>query len=329
MRHLILAAAFVLGLAAPLAAQETRLFIDDAGHEVTIPIKPQRIVSLREEQFTAPLVELGANLVGSSGLVNENVEGGKPYARGAYDALDFRFEGSGVTFVGSPNQHDYEAITAVSPDLIIIPEFAADDYDKLSLIAPTIVLQVWGQNMLDMYRKVADVSDTLPKFEQMLARYEERAERGRATLAETIGDPAKVSIALASAGTDGTLSVYRDYAALSQVLRDLGFAMPKLIADQVEGNSKISVELIEQIDADFMINTYWTANDQSPRQQSEAFDTMLPTWRELLHFGRHNQVFQVNREEMRAVSFAALRSIMEIVISQVATRDFVPLGADQ
>lgn len=322
------ALALALGLAMPALAQDTRLFIDDQGHEVEIPVSPQRIVSLRGEQFTAPLYELGAALVGSTGLVNEAVNGGRPYVRGAFDALDFRFEGSGVTWVGSPNQHDYEAISAVEPDLIIIPDFASDDYDRLSLIAPTVVLQVWGQDMLDMYRKVADISDRLPQFERLNQLYAERFDRARETLADTIGDPSTVSIAVASAFED-RLSVYRDYGTLGQVLRDLGFSMPAIIAEMEEANAELSVELLPEIDADFVIDTYWTARGQSPTQKLEAWDAMMPEWRTLLHAGRHNQVFMVNREEMRAVSFQALRSVLEIVVSQVGTRTFVPLGSDR
>jgi iron complex transport system substrate-binding protein len=329
MHRIVIALAAIAALMLPTSAQEMRTFVDDQGHEVEIPVDPQRIVSLRDEQFTAPLIELGANVAGSSGIVNASVNNGEPYVRGAYDALDFRFERSDVTWVGSPNEHDYEAISAVEPDLIIIPEFASDDYDRLSLIAPTIVLQVWGQNMLDMYRKVADVSNTLPAFELMLSLHEERIERARATLADTVGDPAQISVAVAAASNDGRLTVFRDYGTLGQVLRDLDFSMPELIASQADANADISVELIEQIDADFMIDTYWTARDQSPSQKFAAWDALLPNWREVLHAGRHNQVFMINREEMRAVSFQALRSVTEIVLAQIATREFVPLGADR
>jgi iron complex transport system substrate-binding protein len=319
-----LAVVGILALANLAHAQETRLFVDDQGHEVTIPVTPQRIVSLRGEQFTAPLYELGANLVGSSGLVNEAVNGGLPYVRGAYDALDFRFEESGVTWVGSPNEHDYEAISAVEPDLIIVPDFAADDYDRLALIAPTVVLQVWGQDMLDMYAKVADLADREAEFERLSARYAERLERARQTLADTIGDPAAISVAVASAFED-RIAVYRDYGTLGQVLRDLGFSMPAVIAEMEDANADLSLELMPQIDADFMIDTYWTARGQSPTQKLDAWDAAMPGWREVLHAGRHNQVFMINREEMRAVSFQALRSVLDIVISQIGTRDFVAL----
>lgn len=320
-----LAMAGLLAFATAAHGQETRLFVDDQGHEVTIPVSPQRIVSLRGEQFTAPLYELGANLVGSSGLVNEAVNGGRPYVRGAYDALDFRFEESGVTWVGSPNDHDYEAISVVEPDLIIIPDFASDDYDRLSLIAPTVVLRVWGQDMLDMYAKVADLADREETFARLSARYAERLDRARQTLAETVGDTSAISVAVASAFED-RISVYRDYGTLGQVLRDLGFSMPAIIAEMEEANANLSLELLPRIDADFMIDTYWTARNQSPTQKLEAWDAALPGWRDILHAGRHNQVFMVNREEMRAVSFQALRSVLDIIVSQIGTRDFVPLS---
>ncbi|GGA42755.1 ABC transporter substrate-binding protein [Pelagibacterium lentulum] len=314
----------VLGLS-PVWAQETRSFVDDQGHEVEIPVDPQRIVSLRGEQTTAPLVELGANLVGSTGRIIEGVNNGLPHVRGAYDALDYRMEEHGVGWVGHPTEPDMEAIAALEPDLIIATDVWQANYDHLAIIAPTVIFNVWEQDMLELYRKVADVSGRLDVYEEMLRNYDARIERGISLLSDTIGDPKDVSIAIASAyPADGQILIHRNYGTLSQVLRDLGFTMPDVIAQLEDGNSTISVERIEEIDADFMIDTY-VSSSQPPSFMIENWDEELPIWRDVLHAAGHNQFFMVNREEMRAVSFQALRSMTEIVLANIATRDFVPL----
>ncbi len=312
----------------PALAQETRIFVDGMGHEVEIPVHPQRIVSMRGEQFTAPLIELGANLIASSGRSDAARDDGATYVRGAYDALDFRFEGSEITWIGDPNEHDFEAVAAVEPDLILLPDFASDSYDKLALIAPTVVVNIWELTFIDRYRMVADLAGMSAEFEAGYSLYLERLERAKATLADAIGDPADISIVIAQAN-ENSIRAYRDYDALSQVIHDLGFSMPEVVAEADGARIDLSFELIEQIDADFMIDTYWAATGSGVASQLAKWDAAVPSWREVLHAPRNNQFFMVNREEMRAVSFQALRTVLDIVVSQIATRDFVPLTTDE
>ena len=319
---ILVLAAFAAGT--PARAEATRLFVDDLGHEVEIPVKPQRIVSMRGEQFAAPLLELGAPLVGSSGRVDAAVNGGRPYVRGAYDALDFRFENAEVAWIGDPNVHDFEAVAAVEPDLIFLPDFAADSYDRLSLIAPTIVIQIWNQDMLVRYRKIADAAGMLDAFETKLGLWEERLDRARAVLADAIGNPSTVSVVVAEP-RDDSLRAFKDYGTLSQVLRDLGFASPSLVADQDDDRVDISPERIHELDADIMISTYWPGNGTTVSAQYEAWANHFPNWREQLHAARTNQYFMINREEMRPVTFAALRSVLDVIVSQIATRGFISL----
>lgn len=313
---------------ASAAAQDTRIFVDDAGHEVTIPVHPQRIVSMRGEQFSAPLIELGANLVASSGRTDTARDGGAPYVRGAYDALDFRFENSPVKWIGDPNAHDIEAVAATNPDLILLPDFAAESYDKLSLIAPTVVINIWERTFIDRYRVIAELAGMLPEFEIKYGMYQERLARAKATLADAIGDPAEISIVIAQANKNN-IRVFRDYDALSQVIHDLGFSMPAVAAQADGPRADLSFELIQEIDADFMVDTYWAATGSGVAKQMAKWDVAVPAWREVLHAPRNNQFFMVNREEMRAVSFQALRTVLEVIVSQVATRDFVPLRAGE
>ncbi|WP_404400403.1 ABC transporter substrate-binding protein [Pelagibacterium halotolerans] len=321
------AALALTALAGAAHAQETRIFVDDAGHEVEIPVAPQRIVSLRGEQFTAPLIELGAPIVGSSGRIDEVVNNGEPYVRGAYDLFDFRFENSDVAWVGSPNDPDLEAIAATEPDLILIPDWQTDLYDQLSVIAPTVVIGIWSNPMLERYRKVADAAGKLDVYEAGLAGYQAKLERAREVVRQTIGDPSEVSIAIAEAW-ESDLIVYRDYGAMSQALRDLGFSMPDLIAGIEEGNTTVSAELLPEIDADFLIGTYNIGFGQPPSERIAAWENLVPAWDEILHAPRNNQHFYINREPMRALSFRSLETTMEILLTHLATREFVPLGED-
>lgn len=324
MRSLLLIAAAWFGLSGVAMAGEVRTFTDDLGHVIEIPVKPQRIVALRGEQFSAPLIELGAPLVGSSGRVDAGQNNGEPYVRGAYDALDFRFEESNVTWVGSPNGYDFEQIAALNPDLIIIPDWDRDNYEKLSAIAPTAAVQVWGQGMLERYRKVADLAGMLPRFERLHQRYQERLTHASAVIGDSLGDPSSVSVAIVEV-FDGKIHAYRDYGTLSEVLGDLGFSQPDYIAGLADANAEISPEVIQQVDADFMIGTYSLAFGQGISQRIQDWNNSVPGWNEVLHAPKHRQHFFLQRDEMRAVTFRSLNVVTSILLSEIAGRGFIPL----
>ncbi|SEQ10437.1 iron complex transport system substrate-binding protein [Devosia sp. YR412] len=324
LRRLAAATVAVMTLATGVAAQEMRSFTDNVGNELQIPVDPQRIVSLRDEFITAPLFELGANMIGSTGVIGGTIEDGAPYVRGAYDSLDFRFGEHDITYVGDSNAPDLEAIAKLEPDLIIVPDNRADNYDQLSMIAPTVVVQVWGQDMLDMYKTIADASGRLDRFELLKGHYEDRLKYARIAIEAVVGNPADVSIVVTKVD-DGGIRTYRDLMAVSRVIRDIGFTTPALVAAQVEGQTDISPEFAPEINADFMIDTYWTAEGDTAVTKYAAWDKQLPGWREYLHFGKYGQHFLLNREEARSITFQALRSNLEIMVAQIATRPFVAL----
>ncbi|MEO1612172.1 MAG: ABC transporter substrate-binding protein, partial [Pseudomonadota bacterium] len=188
MRLLILVAAFTT-LALPATAQETRIFADDLGREVEIPVDPQRVASLYAEQFTTALYELGAPVVGSSGRTADGVNGGAPYIRGALTVFDLTFEDSGIAYLGDWRAPDLEVVAAVQPDLIVISEFTADSLDQLSAIAPTVVVNFRDTPWLERYERLADASGRLPEFERRLGVYQRRLEAGRIVVEDAVGNP--------------------------------------------------------------------------------------------------------------------------------------------
>lgn len=311
-------------LALPAAAQDTRGFTDDQGREVQIPAAPQRIASICAEQFTTALYELGAPVVASSGRTADGVNGGAPYIRGALTVFDLSFENSDIAYVGDWKEPDLEAIAAASPDLIVISENTAAVLDQLTAIAPTVVLDYRDTPWLDRYRRLADAAGRLPKFERRLASYNRRLEAGRIVVADALGDPSQVSVAIAEVFGERFL-VYREYSALTEVIRDLGFSMPPMIAATEAGFTEISLERLPEVDADFLIGTYNVFFDQTPSSQRAAFEALLPMWDEVLHAPRHGQHIYVDRNMVRPLSFEMLQTTLALLVTNIAGRDFVPL----
>lgn len=332
MKHFSILAILVtvmVSLAIPASAQ-TRTIVDDADRSVEIPVDPQRIVALRGESITTPLIELEANLIGAAGRVDEGVYGGQPYVRGAVDVLDFRFEGSGITWVGSPNGFDIEAIAALTPDLILIAPHQAEFTEQLSLIAPAVVVDTSGTRraLLDRYRFLADITNRLDVFETRLGLWNERVARFRTQLEEAVGDPAAISVVVADAA-EGQFTVFRHYDAMTEVLYALGFSTPDLV-ETIEDRHyiEISAERIQEIDADFMISNYDARPTQAIIARRAEFDAALPSWRQVLHAPRNNQHIFIHRDEMRGTSFRSLRYALDIIMTNIGGRTFVPLASN-
>ena len=304
--------------------ETTRTFIDGLGHSVQIPIQAKRIVALRGEQFTAPLIELGAPVVGSTGIVKHRVNNGLPFIRGAYPMFYTRFNEQGIGYVGHPSQPDLEAIAALKPDLILLPDFAASFYSQLSRIAPTVVINIWSQNALQRYRNIADAVGQLEAFEQRKAVFDFRLAEAKAIVAQRLGDASQVSVAVAEVNGQ-QLRVFKNYGAMTYLLDELGFSRPQVI-EQISGDRlDLSAEQVERINADFMVSSYAEEFGQPVAQVARRWSGAVPGWNLVLHAPRHQQHLLIPRETMRALSFKGMEEVLAIYLSNIVTRDFVPL----
>lgn len=322
MRYLTLMMMFFIGISSAVAA-ETRQFIDGQGHTVAIPVKAQRIVSLRSEQFTTPLIELGAPVVGSTGLIKDGVNNGNPFIRGAYDLFHTTFERSGISFVGAPAQPDIEAIAALKPDLILVPDFAADNFEQLSAVAPTVVINIWSNDARERYRRIADAAGRLSEFERLQSTFDFRLQNAQTLTRKLLGDPAKVSVAIAEV-RGKRFRVYKNYGAMSYLLDELGFSRPDII-DNIKGDRlDLSPEQVQAIDADFLVSSYAENFGQPVAELRSNWDNLIPGWNLVLHAPRYNQHILIAREPMRALSFRAMEEVLTIYVANIVTRNFKP-----
>ena len=323
MKHFIFFAALVI-FGKSAAAAETRLFVDGAGNKVQIPVQAERIVALRGEQFVAPLVELGAPIVGSTGNFTEGVMDGEAVIRGAYDLFHTTFSGSGITHVGTSSQPDFEVIASLDPDLILLPDFRAEQYEQLASIAPTVIINIWSNSARKRYHRIADAVGRTERFEELQAVYDFRLDQARALTEKMIGDPSKVSVAIAEV-RGNRFRVYKVYGAMSNVLDELGFSKPEIIAEIDGERLDLSPEQVQMIDADFLVTSYAEHFKAPPAKIRENWDNLIPGWDQLLHAPRNNQHILISREPMRALSFRSMEEILAIYVANIVTRKFQPL----
>ncbi|SFQ64241.1 iron complex transport system substrate-binding protein [Roseivivax halotolerans] len=322
-----LAIAFLLsGLSLPATAQETRIFTDSAGREVTIPASPQRIVALHDTSITLPLVELGKPPVGSLGRVRPD---GSRYLRAVETILHTSFENSDIDFVGQWAQFDLEAIAALQPDLIIGLSGCQDDiYDQLAAITATVYVPCRPEDALEKIRMIAGAAGIVDRYETRIGAYRDAIEQAK----DFIPEAGEITVShIQAQGYDGKVHVYADYGALTTVLDDIGFARPAPVdAMRANGTDEeiISPEVIERYDGDFVIDTFRIDQDDSPANMLSRWAEMVPGYCVALHACREGQFIALPREHASPQSFTTLQYNINYVVTHIAGRDFAPMDAE-
>lgn len=210
-----------------------------------VPIAPQRIVTLQDQNALLPLLELGVRPVASAGRTDD--DGSQSFRRTqGYDT-------AGIKFVGEYGEPDLEAIAAQRPDLIISDEFGAEGvYDELSQIAPTVFVQVFERPLSEALMDFAAVVGAEQRAEELRADYDRRIEEFRAALGDDLDD---TTVSLLAAGDPGTF--YQADAggqALFTVMNDLELPRPAAQGDNSDvTRPPFSLEQLSEHDADAVI----------------------------------------------------------------------------
>jgi iron complex transport system substrate-binding protein len=188
---------------------------------------------------------------------------------------------------------------------------------KLEKIAPVVVIP-WQENSLEVYRLLADAAGRLEAFEARRARYEARIE----ALSAWIGDPGRISVTMLQAW-DGQLGVYRNYGAFGQVVADVGFAEPPLVANLPRTGATLSAELLPQIDADFVFDTFEPNFGDTPQAARARMDRVLPGWCRRLFACRNGQYVLLPRTRAASNAFAAYDFVINQLTTHIAGREYV------
>ena len=108
--------------------------------------------------------------------------------------------------IGSLKEPDFEALSALNPDIIFISGRQASAYAELSKIAPTVYVGVDATNFMESFKTNTDLAGKIFNKEQeaadAFAAYEAKVEEIKATTA------ASEEKALIVLGNEGSLSAY-------------------------------------------------------------------------------------------------------------------------
>ncbi|WP_392670108.1 ABC transporter substrate-binding protein [Streptomyces sp. LN785] len=173
--------------------------------------------------------------------------------------------------VGTINNLNLEAIAGLKPDLILGSQLrAADKYDQLSQIAPTVFSIRPGFTWKENYLLNAAALDKTAKARSELDAYEKKATK----LGEDIG-PDKPTISMVRYLPD-RIRLYAKASFIGTILEDVGLPRPK--NQQIDDlAAEISPEKIDEADADWIFTGVYGDVKATKRDTAQA----NPLWKNL------------------------------------------------
>lgn len=233
--------ALICGIAFPTLAAEMRRFSNQFG-TVDVPVAPRCVVSLHDFSLTTQLLELGIVPCGSTGrkrLLEET------FYRGASQ----RYDTSAIRYIGTHQAPDIETIAALKPDLIVGLSYHAALREKLSAIAPVVLLPVHEEGIVSYAAQLADLVGRTPRYNEMRREYEGIV----ASFRRRVDQPADITVTPMEIYRDGFRIIGR--GGMEQVIADFGLG--HVPADENSSpNIPYSLERLSDFDSDVIIDTY-------------------------------------------------------------------------
>lgn len=165
-----------------------------------------------------------------------------------YDNLE-KYNSDDYTKVGSLKEIDLEAIKSLNPDLIIIGGRQSSYYDKLSEIAPTILMSKEQTNYLKSSKGNIDtIAKIFNKEDEVNEKYEKVLSNLSATK-EKVNGAETLTVMV----NEGNLSVYNENSRYALIYQELGFKnADETIEDSTHGQS-VTFEYLSEINPEYLI----------------------------------------------------------------------------
>lgn len=289
---------------------ETRTFKHYAG-TTEVPKSPQRIVTLQDQNAMLPLLELGVIPVGSTGDPNEDGPGGSFRRVADYDTSE-------VEYVGDYNEPNLELVASQESGLIVGTESNEGIYDRLSEIAPTVLIQVFDGPLTEALDDFARLVGRQERHEELEASYRKAVDDLVAGLPRA---PEEIMLSYVEFPGDGTFYAPSGQA-VGTVLADVGFARPESQpkdAGDPYGES-LSFEDIIAHDADVMITADYSGEIEGGGDQAVKDARQQPLLQELGVLQR-DEFHVFDGLAMVGAAFGKMENFVEFLGSILVERD--------
>ncbi|MDY5584442.1 MAG: iron-siderophore ABC transporter substrate-binding protein [Arcanobacterium sp.] len=309
----ILAAAFLLGACSNGTSSETEgtasssttsedtaefqpVTIEHAFGSTTIETKPERVATVAWSNHEVPLA-LGIVPVGmaKANWGDDDTDGIHPWTLEALEKLGA--DVSAVTLYDETDALDFEAIAADQPDVIFATYsgITAEDYEKLSQIAPTVAYpeNPWNTSMEENIRLISKGLGMEAEGEKLLADIEAKVEAAFAKYPELAGKKVMVS----SFGSEADLSKIGFYTTGDPrmgFLVEAGFDVPDTIEEMSETAENFWVEVSAEkpeLFADVELIVNYGSDD--PAENAKTLETLQanPLWSKIPAIKNGNVAF--------------------------------------
>jgi len=208
--------------------------------ETCVPIQSRRIVALDIPAILDSLLALGIKPVGTT------VDS---WGSGRYFPALVPEMVAGIESVGTGGTSSLEKIFKLKPDLILLPDYFAQNYKQLSNIAPTVLIDIFNVKapIEETFRYIAQLVGQERKAEEVLEQYQKRIEEFQSLLGDRL-EGLEVSVITYY---DGNFWFEPSHASYFQVFQDIGLPIKPVFFEKNEWFT-FSIEVIDQYDADIL-----------------------------------------------------------------------------
>ncbi|MEJ8545264.1 ABC transporter substrate-binding protein [Brevibacillus borstelensis] len=242
---------------APTQASPQEHTVKDAMGEVKVPAEPKRIVVL-DNGALDNLLGLGVTPVGAA-----TVSLDKPFFSYLGDKT------SGIEKVGTIDQPNLEAVSALKPDLILGTKDQHEAiHSKLMQIAPTVFVETLGLDWKGNLKLHAEAVGKAKEAEKMIGDYEKRVAEFKAKMGDKVG---KTEVSMLRMNADH-IRIYLSESYSGKFIEELGFPRPKAQSEK-EFAKKATEEQIADMDGDVI---FWFSRDQENIMTTKLKDN--PLW---------------------------------------------------
>lgn len=223
------------------SSAETATLKDAAGHEVTIPDDPKRIIGSYLEDY---LVALNVTPVAQWTVGNNSDQGYLQEKLSDVPRISYDLP--------------YEDVLSYEPGLLLIDSntmVEGDKYAQYSKIAPTYVVKN-GENV-SWRDRLTDIAKVLHKEDQAKTVEKDYDDLVKTTKQEFSGKINGKSVAVLWVTNNSAFMVADDRSSGQLLYHELGFSVPPLVSEisktATADWSAVSLEKLAELDADYLI----------------------------------------------------------------------------
>ncbi len=289
----------------------TKTITDHVGNKVEIPRNPKRIASLHTLTTSVMLFDLEADLIGVSTRLKKD-ENNRPHIRGVEELYGVKFHDTQLFNYGKFGE-DIEQIKLSKPDLIVGRLKNLKNYEKLSDIAPTVLINT---EMTATYGVFKDLASWVGKEDEFRKKEKSYKKRIQSLKAKFSKDPKNQTVAYMHPykGKAKYLTC-RGYGAFTIVAYDLGFKnlpyVEQQLSDPNANCSKLSSETFGQFNPDWLLITYHHQFGETTSDVYSALDDIAPGWKNYNAAYKNKQIIIMNRAKTMT-SFKALNEVVNV-----------------